>query len=190
MATEGGNREEKKSDFYWEPTKYLLLVTALGLFLLNVKQPFRKFIIIFYLTDEYIASLSFIEQLYHCSLFLCKVLCLNLVSNVNIITKYIIWRVFLICTLWSALASRVAQWWRIHLPMHESQEMQVQSLGWEDALEEVAASFSILAWKTLWTEQPGGLQSMGSQRCGHDWATNTFTFFARDEENTEIGNWL
>ena len=47
--------------------------------------------------------------------------------------------------------------------------MQIQSLGQEDSLEEeVATSFSILAWKTLWTEQPGGLQSMGSQRFGHD----------------------
>ena len=45
--------------------------------------------------------------------------------------------------------------------MQESQEMHVQSLAWEDSLEEeVATSFSILVWKTLWTEQPGGLQSM------------------------------
>ena len=35
----------------------------------------------------------------------------------------------------------------------------------------------ILAWKIPWTEEPGGLQSMGSQRVGHDWATNAFTFF-------------
>ena len=36
---------------------------------------------------------------------------------------------------------------------------------------------SILAWRTPWTEEPGGLQSMGSQRVGHDGANNTFTFF-------------
>ena len=36
--------------------------------------------------------------------------------------------------------------------------------------------FSILAWKILWTEEPGGLQLMGLQRVSHDWATNTFTF--------------
>ena len=45
------------------------------------------------------------------------------------------------------------------------QEMQVQFLGWEDALEkEMAAHSSILAWAIPWTEEPGGLQSMGSQR--------------------------
>ena len=52
------------------------------------------------------------------------------------------------------------------LPM---QETQVQSLGWEDPLEkEVAAHFSTLAWKIPWTEEPGRLQPMGSQRVGHD----------------------
>ena len=47
--------------------------------------------------------------------------------------------------------------------------MWVQSLGQEDTLEEeVATHSSILAWKTPWTEGPGGLQSMGLQRVGHD----------------------
>jgi len=45
----------------------------------------------------------------------------------------------------------------------------VQSLGWEDPLEkEMATHSSILAWKISWTEEPGGLQSMGSQRVRHD----------------------
>ena len=49
------------------------------------------------------------------------------------------------------------------------QETQVRSLGWEDPLEkEMATHSSILAWKTSWTEEPGGLQSMGSQRVRHD----------------------
>ena len=49
------------------------------------------------------------------------------------------------------------------------QETQVQSLNWEDPLEkEMATPSSILAWKIPWTEEPGGLQSMGSQRVGHD----------------------
>ena len=48
-------------------------------------------------------------------------------------------------------------------------ETQVQSLGQEDLLEkEMATHSSILAWKIPWTEEPGGLQSMGSQRVGHD----------------------
>ena len=45
---------------------------------------------------------------------------------------------------------------------------KVQSLGREDPLKEMAAHSSILAWRILWTEEPGGLQSMGSQRVGHD----------------------
>ena len=49
------------------------------------------------------------------------------------------------------------------------QETQVGSLGWEDPLEkEMAAHSRILAWKISWTEEPGGLQSMGSQRVRHD----------------------
>ena len=48
-------------------------------------------------------------------------------------------------------------------------ETWVQSLGWEDPLEkEMAAHSSILAWRIPWMEEPGGLQSMGSQRVGHD----------------------
>ena len=46
---------------------------------------------------------------------------------------------------------------------------QVRSLGWEELLEqEMATHSSTLAWEILWTEKPGGLQSMGSQRVGHD----------------------
>ena len=49
------------------------------------------------------------------------------------------------------------------------QEPWVQSLGWEDPLEEgMATHSSILAWKSPWTEEPGGLQSLGLQRVGHD----------------------
>ena len=52
------------------------------------------------------------------------------------------------------------------------QETRVQSLGQEDPLEkEVATHSSILAWKIPWTEQPGRLQSMGSQRVRHDLVT-------------------
>ena len=41
--------------------------------------------------------------------------------------------------------------------------------------KEMATHSSILAWRIPWTEEPGGLQSMGSQRIGHDWVTNTHT---------------
>ena len=48
-------------------------------------------------------------------------------------------------------------------------ETRVQALGWEDPLEkEMAIHSSTTAWKIPWTEEPGRLQSMGSQRVGHD----------------------
>ena len=53
------------------------------------------------------------------------------------------------------------------------QETWIPSLGWEDPLEkEMAAHSSILAWKIPWTEEPGWLLFMGSQRVGHNWATS------------------
>ena len=57
--------------------------------------------------------------------------------------------------------------------MQETQEMWVQSLGGEDPLEEeMATHSSIIAWKIPWTEETGGLQSMGSQRVRHNWETD------------------
>ena len=57
-----------------------------------------------------------------------------------------------------------------NLPAME--EIQVQSLAWEDSLEKgMATHSSILAWRIPWTEEPGGLQSIGSQRVGHTEAT-------------------
>ena len=61
---------------------------------------------------------------------------------------------------------------RICLPMQEMQEKWVQSLGWEDFLEEkIATQTSILARIIPWTEEPGGLQFMESERVRHNWAT-------------------
>ena len=54
----------------------------------------------------------------------------------------------------------------------EMQEIQVQTLGQKDKLEkEMAICSSIIAWKITWTEKPGRLESMGSQRVGHDLVT-------------------
>ena len=53
--------------------------------------------------------------------------------------------------------------------MQETQQMRIQSLGWEDPLEgEMATHSGVFAWKILWTEKPGRLQSMGPQRARHD----------------------
>ena len=69
---------------------------------------------------------------------------------------------------------------KIHLPIQERQEMCFLPLGREGPLEkEMATLSSVLAYRTPWTEEPGGLQSMGSQRVGHDLATEracTHTF--------------
>ena len=57
------------------------------------------------------------------------------------------------------------------------QETWVPSLGWEDTLEkEMATHSSVLAWRIPWTEEPGGLQSMGSQRSWTRLSEFTFTF--------------
>ena len=69
----------------------------------------------------------------------------------------------LVRIIWTSLVAQSVK----RLPT--MQETQVQSLGWEDLLEKEMATYSsILAWKIPWTEEPGRLQSMGSQRVGHD----------------------
>ena len=68
--------------------------------------------------------------------------------------------------------TQVAQCSRIGLPGQETQETWVQSLGRKDPLVEgMATCSSILVWRTPWTEEPGGPQSMGSRRVGHSWVT-------------------
>ena len=58
-------------------------------------------------------------------------------------------------------------------PLPATRETWVRSLGWEDPLEkEMATQPSTLAWKIPWMDEPGRLQSMGSQRVGHDWVTS------------------
>ena len=69
---------------------------------------------------------------------------------------YIAWN------LTSLVAQRVKR-------LSTTRETRVRSLGWEDPLEkEIAIHFRTIAWKIRWTEEPGRLQPMGSQRIGHD----------------------
>ena len=64
---------------------------------------------------------------------------------------------------WASLVAQTVK----NLPA--MRETWVQSLGWEDPLEEdMATHFSVLAWRIPWIEEPGRLQSMGLQRVGHD----------------------
>ena len=71
-------------------------------------------------------------------------------------------------------------------------ETEVWSLGGEDPLEEeVATHSSILAWEIPWTEAPGGLQSMGLQKCQtwlSDWTTKMFREAVAREDRGRVGN--
>ena len=76
------------------------------------------------------------------------------------------------------------------------QETLVQSLGQEDPLEkEMATHSSILAWRIPWTEEPGGLQSIGLQRARHDWSNlacmhmYTMDYYSAIKRN-EIGSFV
>ena len=81
-------------------------------------------------------------------------------------------------------ASLVAQLVK-NLP--EMQKTWVQSLGRKDLLEkEMAIHSSSLAWRIPWTEEPGGLQSTGSQRVGQDYGTSTFTVFHYSKRSTKL----
>ena len=77
--------------------------------------------------------------------------------------------------------------------MQETLKAWVRSLGGEDPLEEgMATHSSILAWRIPWTEEPGGLQSMGSQK-SQTWLSN-FTFYLNKSEGTQphpsTENWI
>ena len=66
------------------------------------------------------------------------------------------------------------------------QETQVQSLCGEGLLGKgMAIHSSVLAWRILWTEEPGSLRSMGLQRAGHDWTINTFTLLSNQKKENK-----
>ena len=73
---------------------------------------------------------------------------------------------------WTSLAAQMVK------PLSPMWETWVWALGWEDPLEkEMSIHSSTIAWKIPWTEEPGRLQSMGSQRVGHDWLHFTSLLF-------------
>ena len=79
-------------------------------------------------------------------------------------------------------------WWAQMVKcLSTTRETRVQALGWEDPLEkEMAIHSSIIAWKIPWTEEPARLQSVGSQRVGHDWATSVCQ--VQKAKFTELGH--
>ena len=102
------------------------------------------------------------------------------------------WILILPYVKWASLVAQMVK----HPPT--MRETRVQSLGWEDLLEkEMATHSSILAWKIPWKEEPGRLQSMGSQRVGHDWATSlslillyTYITICKIDSQWEFAVWL
>ena len=64
--------------------------------------------------------------------------------------------------MWASLVAQLVK----NLPA--MRETWVRSLGWEDPLGREMATHSSIAWRIPWTQDPGGLQSIGSQRVGHD----------------------
>ena len=69
--------------------------------------------------------------------------------------------------------------------MQETQETWIQPLGWEDPLKKgMVAHSGILAWEITWTEEPGGLQSIGSERVKHDLATECTWVCVRTHTHT------
>ena len=95
--------------------------------------------------------------------------------NIYISTETYIY-LYYVCCIWKEKASLLAQQVKNLPAIQETQEMQVQSLGWEDPPEkEMATLSSTLVWETPWREEPGGLQSKGSPTVGHNWATQQST---------------
>ena len=72
------------------------------------------------------------------------------------------------------------------------QETWVRYLSQENPLEKkgMATHSNLLAWRIPWTEEPGGLQSMGSQRAGHDWVTNTHFTAAFRPKQSHLAAWI
>ena len=103
----------------------------------------------------------------HLLLFLKNVNTLRLGTHLWQVCSQNLW-----CQLGFKRASLMAQQVKNLPAMKETLETLVWSLGREDPLKkEMATHSSVLAWETAWTEEPGGLQSKGTKRVGHDWAT-------------------
>ena len=125
----------------------------------------------------------FCLHIYFFSQFLIWSLDHYVMSSLSLITVFVLPSVCLMKVLpfqlWFPFVwNTLTQWKRIHLTMLESQKLQVWSLSQEDPLEEeMAPHFSILAKIISWTEEPGRLQSVGSQRVRYNWAHTTYNLF-------------
>ena len=83
--------------------------------------------------------------------------------------------------IWASLVAQMVK------NLSAMQETQVPSLGWKDPLEkEMATRSSILAWRIPWTEESGGLQSMGLQRVGYDWYFHFYLVIYKEIDNRHL----
>ena len=99
----------------------------------------------------------------------------SLFSRVGIQASVVGTSDYILCCDWASLVAQRLK----HLP--GMRDTRVRSLGREDPLEkEMATHPNTIAWRITWREEPGRLQSMGSQRVGHDWATSLFAVIELD----------
>jgi len=92
----------------------------------------------------------------------------TLIITMNISKQWTLDWVMVLHRFWASLVAQIVK------NLLAMQQTWIRFLGQEDTLEKgMATHSSIFAWRILWREEPGGLQSMGSQRVGHDWVTNT-----------------
>ena len=93
------------------------------------------------------------------------------------------------CHLYLRMGRRASVMAQMVKNLPAMRETRVQSLGQEDPLEKGMGTHSrIFAWRIPWTEEPGGLQSMESQRVGCDWTTNTHTHTHTHTHTRERGH--
>ena len=135
------------------------------------------------LEDSFLLLLLFLSLRYLPQECLFKLLCFKIPwNNYSVLLCYWLATPWGLCVCACLVAQRIK-----HLPA--MQETQVQSLGWEDPLEkEMATNFSILVWRIRWTEEPGRLQSTGSQIVRHNWATS-LSLFCTTSTTWEVAFW-
>ena len=101
-------------------------------------------------------------------------------SSLYIVT-YCLFNLYEECIIWNAGLDEAQLESRLLEEISRTSDMQMTPPLWQKE-KEMATHSSTLAWKIPWTEKPGGLQSMGSQRVGHDWVTSLSLMAESEEE--------
>ena len=104
-------------------------------------------------------------------------------ESISLVVKYSYFIIYNIHIIWLCVIIHASLMAQVVKRLPAMRETWVWSLGWEDLEKEMATHSSTLAWKTPWTEEPGRLQTMGSQRVGHDWVTSLSQYVVYDMNN-------